>query len=80
MSQQILTEGHSELMPLGRAIRHRGDWASLILVDARYASPRIRGKLPKWIGQRTSVAETFGEAMKELGQFYREKRTKSSDV
>ena len=58
----------------GRAIRHRGDWAALVLVDARYASPRIRGKLPQWIGKDLTVAETFGEAVRELGRFYREKR------
>ncbi|KIP08638.1 hypothetical protein PHLGIDRAFT_103970 [Phlebiopsis gigantea 11061_1 CR5-6] len=60
---------------IGRAIRHRGDWASLVLLDSRYASPRIRGKLPKWIGKDVTVTETFGEAMKEMGKFYREKRS-----
>jgi len=59
---------------IGRAIRHRGDWASLILLDSRYASSRIRDKLPKWIGKNVAVAETFGEAVKEMGRFYREKR------
>ncbi|EPQ54725.1 DNA repair helicase [Gloeophyllum trabeum ATCC 11539] len=59
---------------IGRAIRHRGDWASLILVDCRYASPRIRKKLPKWIGDTTLSCETFGQAMKELGAFFRQKR------
>ena len=59
----------------GRAIRHRGDWASLVLLDSRYASPRIRDKLPKWIGKHVTVAETFGEAVKEMGRFYREKRS-----
>ncbi|EMD33187.1 hypothetical protein CERSUDRAFT_108361 [Gelatoporia subvermispora B] len=59
---------------IGRAIRHRRDWASLILLDSRYASPRIRGKLPKWIEESTSVTESFGEAMRELGAFYRGKR------
>lgn len=63
------------LFDAGRAIRHRGDWAALVLVDARYSAVRIRSKLPKWIGKDVAVAETFGEAMKELGQFYREKRT-----
>ncbi|KAJ7857745.1 helicase C-terminal domain-containing protein [Mycena leptocephala] len=35
---------------IGRAIRHREDWASLILLDKRYGSASIRAKLPKWIG------------------------------
>ncbi|KAI0710304.1 DNA repair helicase [Cerioporus squamosus] len=59
---------------IGRAIRHRGDWAALVLLDCRYASPRIRGKLPKWIESGTIITDTFGQAMKELGKFYRNKR------
>ena len=61
-------------MDTGRAIRHRGDWAALVLIDGRYASSRIRGKLPRWIEAGTVVTDTFGQAMKELGRFYREKR------
>ncbi|OJT06295.1 hypothetical protein TRAPUB_2875 [Trametes pubescens] len=63
---------------IGRAIRHRGDWAALILVDGRYASPRIRSKLPKWIEAGTTVADGFGQAMKELGRFYREKKAQTA--
>lgn len=65
----------------GRAIRHRGDWASLILIDRRYSSSSIRRKLPKWIGDGTVVAETFGSTMKHLGQFFRTKKpTQQSDA
>ncbi|KXN88150.1 ATP-dependent RNA helicase chl1 [Leucoagaricus sp. SymC.cos] len=60
---------------IGRAIRHKGDWASLILLDRRYASPAIRKKLPRWIGSRLFVSDGFGQTMKQLGQFYREKRS-----
>ncbi|KAF8630963.1 hypothetical protein AX17_005319 [Amanita inopinata Kibby_2008] len=59
---------------IGRAIRHKGDWASLILLDQRYATGAIRNKLPKWIGNRLIIAESFGHAMKELGAFYRNRR------
>ncbi|KAG8888047.1 ATP-dependent DNA helicase chl1 [Tulasnella sp. 332] len=59
---------------IGRAIRHRGDWAGLILIDSRYASARIRAKLPGWIGKDVIVADKFGSAMKELGSFYRGKK------
>lgn len=34
---------------IGRAVRHRGDWAAILLVDVRYGSKRIEEKLPKWI-------------------------------
>lgn len=62
-------------MFVGRAIRHRGDWAALILLDRRYASSSIRNKLPKWINSSTTVTEGFGQAVKALGTFYRNKRT-----
>lgn len=58
----------------GRAIRHRHDWAALILIDERYSSSRIRSKLPSWISDGITVVDTFGHVMKELGQFYRKKR------
>lgn len=34
---------------IGRAIRHRGDYAAIVLCDRRFGSERIRGKLPAWI-------------------------------
>ncbi|KAK3898673.1 ATP-dependent RNA helicase chl1, partial [Staphylotrichum tortipilum] len=35
---------------IGRAIRHRGDYAAVVLVDRRFGGERVRGKLPGWIG------------------------------
>lgn len=40
---------------IGRAIRHRNDYAAIVLVDRRFGSERIRGKLPGWI--RGGMAE-----------------------
>lgn len=62
---------------IGRAIRHRGDWASLVLIDRRFSSPAIRGKLPQWLKDDVAVCETFGQAMKHLGNFYREKKQRT---
>ncbi|KAH8114577.1 DNA repair helicase [Phellopilus nigrolimitatus] len=59
---------------IGRAIRHKNDWASLILVDSRYGSPKVRNKLPAWIDQSILQPESFGQAVKFLGEFYRSKR------
>ncbi|KAJ7644317.1 helicase C-terminal domain-containing protein [Roridomyces roridus] len=59
---------------IGRAIRHKNDWASLILLDKRYASSSIREKLPKWIGGKLTLADGFGQAIRELGTFYKNKR------
>ncbi len=34
---------------IGRAIRHKYDYSSIVLVDIRYKSTKIRNKLSKWI-------------------------------
>ncbi|KAJ5885299.1 Helicase-like DEXD box c2 type [Penicillium taxi] len=34
---------------IGRAIRHVNDYAAIIMIDRRYDTPRIQGKLPGWI-------------------------------
>lgn len=65
---------------IGRAIRHREDYASIILVDRRYASARIQGKLPAWIREgMQSVDVSKGEGrvvdvMKSCARFFREKK------
>lgn len=59
---------------VGRAIRHRMDWASLILVDRRYCSAGIQNKLPAWIRDGFAVCDGFGQTMKHLSQFYRERK------
>jgi chromosome transmission fidelity protein 1 len=62
---------------IGRAIRHQGDYASIVLVDRRYGTDRIRGKLPGWI-KGGLVADShekgLGGLMGALGSFFREKR------
>ena len=41
---------------IGRAIRHQGDYAAIVLVDARYGEPRIQRKLPTWISKHLQPA------------------------
>jgi chromosome transmission fidelity protein 1 len=59
---------------VGRAIRHKGDWASLVFLDARYSTPSITKKLPGWIGESLLITDNFGQAVKELGNFFRTRR------
>ncbi|ODQ49660.1 DNA repair helicase [Saitoella complicata NRRL Y-17804] len=60
---------------IGRAIRHRGDYASIVLLDRRYGTERIRGKLPGWIREKVVVEEKgFGEVVRAVGGFFRQKR------
>ncbi|KAM4055814.1 helicase [Hirsutella rhossiliensis] len=60
---------------IGRAIRHRGDYAAIVLADRRYGTERVRSKLPGWI--RAAMAAdgggTLGGLMGGLGQFFRGK-------
>lgn len=55
---------------VGRAIRHRGDFASIMLLDRRYAAPHIQAKLPGWI--RSSLTNGMGarEVEKHLDAFF----------
>ena len=64
---------------IGRAIRHKGDFAGILLLDRRYAggSGRIEGKLPGWIRQGL-VKQEAGEGLegvtRRLRTFFDEKR------
>jgi len=71
-SKQITNASPNDI---GRAIRHRNDWASLLLLDKRYGTSSIRNKLPKWIGSRIVVTEGFGQTVKEMSTFYKGKRS-----
>lgn len=46
---------------VGRAIRHRGDWAGILMVDERYRREGIRAKLAGWI--RGAVEEGVSERL-----------------
>ncbi|XP_039917849.1 ATP-dependent DNA helicase DDX11 isoform X2 [Hirundo rustica] len=58
---------------IGRAIRHQKDFASVLLLDHRYARPAIFNKLPQWIRERTQVKPAFGSAFAELRKFHRDR-------
>ncbi len=61
---------------IGRAIRHRNDYAAILLVDKRFSTVRIRSKLPGWIRGSLAVdnASTSWSATEaELIQFFRTK-------
>ncbi|CAD6933031.1 unnamed protein product [Tilletia laevis] len=59
---------------IGRAIRHKNDYATLILLDRRYAHPDIRNRLPGWIRNEVKTVKQFGPAMAGLGAFFRGKK------
>ncbi|XP_029378350.1 ATP-dependent DNA helicase DDX11 isoform X2 [Echeneis naucrates] len=61
---------------IGRAIRHRGDYSSIVLCDRRYSRPATLLKLPTWIKDRTSTYSNFGPAFAALRKFFQEKKQK----
>lgn len=52
---------------IGRAIRHRNDYASIILIDQRYEKSSIQGKLPAWIRQSIRPA---GHTVGNISRFF----------
>ncbi|XP_056373802.1 ATP-dependent DNA helicase DDX11 isoform X2 [Hyla sarda] len=60
---------------IGRAIRHRGDFATILLLDHRYSRPTVLGKLPQWIRSSTEVKQSFGAAYASIRKFFQIKKT-----
>jgi chromosome transmission fidelity protein 1 len=62
---------------VGRAIRHREDFAAIVMMDVRFGREGIRVKLPGWIREGLVAGceeKGFGELMKGLGAFFRGKK------
>ncbi|OAA59792.1 DEAD_2 domain-containing protein [Niveomyces insectorum RCEF 264] len=62
---------------IGRAIRHRNDYAAIVLADRRFATARIRAKLPGWIRDgMVAGSEDKGlpGMMSTLSTFFRNKQ------
>lgn len=62
---------------IGRAIRHQGDYAAIVLVDRRFGTERIRGKLPGWIRGgmvRGSESKGLQGLMGSLNMFFKGRR------
>lgn len=57
---------------IGRAIRHKNDWASILLFDARYAEDRIQSKLPGWIKTSctASASPALADVVRDLRKFF----------
>ncbi|KAL8909198.1 MAG: hypothetical protein Q9207_000372 [Kuettlingeria erythrocarpa] len=61
---------------IGRAIRHQSDFASILLLDRRYSTPRISDKLPGWIKQGlppSNAASAFPDIVQQLHSFFQPK-------
>jgi chromosome transmission fidelity protein 1 len=54
---------------IGRAIRHKNDYAAIFLIDKRFNGSKIRNKLPGWI-KNAGIIETsnFGAVVSETSK------------
>ncbi|KXS13688.1 DNA repair helicase [Gonapodya prolifera JEL478] len=56
---------------IGRSLRHKDDYAAIILLDKRYSQDRIVSKLPKWIAGITRKNEPFGGVISSVAKFFK---------
>jgi chromosome transmission fidelity protein 1 len=70
------------LKSIGRAIRHAGDYATVLLLDQRYHTEHLaRDWLPGWMAKSLQHAATFGQGVAAMSSFFRaRKRTAASSV
>ncbi|XP_046624833.1 ATP-dependent DNA helicase DDX11 [Neodiprion virginianus] len=59
---------------IGRAIRHANDYATVVLLDKRYAHKSK--SLPKWIQNSLFVTDSFGTTVRSIAKFFADKRKK----
>ncbi|KAK3592699.1 hypothetical protein CHS0354_037835 [Potamilus streckersoni] len=59
---------------IGRAIRHRGDYATILLLDGRYRRPSTVSKLPGWISKHLQKMDRFGPAIAAISRFFGDKK------
>lgn len=61
---------------IGRAIRHQRDYATIIMLDRRYSTPRIHRKLPGWIKRglvKDADGKHFTEVLSSIKRFFKMK-------
>lgn len=58
---------------IGRAIRHKNDYATILLIDRRYATERIQKKLPGWIKESVRKPSTIDGVANGLKEFFTSK-------
>lgn len=55
---------------IGRAIRHKDDYAAILLFDHRYERTNIRTKLPGWIREGYQAGKPFDQVSVEVSGFF----------
>jgi len=58
---------------VGRAIRHKDDYAAIIFLDHRYSRPNVQSQLPRWISRHVKIPPKFGPVLADLRKFFKTK-------
>jgi len=58
---------------VGRAIRHKEDYAAILFLDHRYSRPNIISQLPGWISRHLRVVDRFGPTIPQIRSFFKGK-------
>ncbi|PSN32822.1 ATP-dependent DNA helicase DDX11 [Blattella germanica] len=53
---------------IGRAVRHKNDYAAVLLLDQRYTRPHTQASLPAWIQKSLSSHSKFGPAFAQVNK------------
>lgn len=56
---------------IGRAIRHIGDYATVVLLDSRYQRQNILQKLPEWIRKNILIEQNYGKVHRVIATFFK---------
>lgn len=60
---------------IGRVIRHKNDFATIILLDQRYCNKvSIQNNLPNWVRKCLRVHQEYYAACSQIEQFFEKKR------
>ncbi|KAJ8922586.1 hypothetical protein NQ315_007616 [Exocentrus adspersus] len=59
---------------IGRAVRHKDDYATVLLLDERYNRASVKNALPNWIKKSLRVC-SYSEAFSYLEKFFADKKT-----
>jgi Rad3-related DNA helicase len=54
---------------IGRCIRHKDDWGSIIFLEERMVGPKLES-ISKWIHTRTRIYQTMDQLSNELKEFH----------
>lgn len=59
---------------IGRSVRHKNDYASVLLIDQRYSKTKYIKALPEWIQKSVKVEQKFGPVIGLLARFFSSKK------